>query len=188
MGELYMKTLIINGSPRKKGDTASLLTEMKKYLSGEITELSAYYDDIKPCIDCRYCSKKAKCVIQDKMNIIYEDDFDNVVIASPIYMSNLTPPLMAIASRLQVYYAAKRFLNKKIELRSKEGALILVGGGDGSPDPAIKLASWMFKKMNASFNPENMVCSLKTDDVPASQDIEALESVKVIGKRLSKRK
>ena len=28
-----MKTLIINGSPRTKGDTVALLTELKKYLN-----------------------------------------------------------------------------------------------------------------------------------------------------------
>lgn len=175
-----MKTLIINGSPRKKGDTVALLTEMKKYLIGEVVEMSAYYDNIKPCIDCRYCWENAKCSINDDMNIIYKDDFDNIVIASPIYISGLTGPLISLVSRLQVYYASKRFLNKKIEMKEKNGVLILVGGGDGNPNYAIQIANWMFKKLNANCDEKNRIFSLKTDTLPSSQDVVALERVKKI--------
>lgn len=180
-----MKTLIINGSPRKNGDTAVLLTELKKYLAGEIIEISAYYNNIKPCIDCRYCWKNAKCAIIDDMDFIYNDDFDNVVIASPIYLSGLTGPLTSLASRLQVYYAAKRFLKKEIEVKAKTGVLILVGGGDGKVEHAVKTANWMFKKMNAICQDENRVFSLKTDDIPAFKDLKAQEKVKEIAENLN---
>jgi NAD(P)H-dependent FMN reductase len=43
-----MQTLILNGSPRKNGDTASLLQYLRQYLDSEILEFSAYYDNIPP--------------------------------------------------------------------------------------------------------------------------------------------
>jgi multimeric flavodoxin WrbA len=181
-----MKTLIINGSPRRNGDTAALLSEMKKYLEGDIIELSAYRNNISPCIDCRYCWKEGKCTIKDDMQVVYDGDYENVVIASPIYMSGLPGPLISLASRLQVYYAAKRFLHKKIDTTPKKAALILVGGGDGGPDNAIKIASWMFKKLGATYNEENCIFSLKTDEIPASQDEVALQKVKRIAENLNK--
>ncbi len=172
-----MKTLILNGSPRKNGDTISLLKELKKKLIGEILEIDVYFSNIKPCIDCRACQKKKGCTINDDMHKVYSDDFDNVVIASPIYMSNLTAPLIGLASRFQAYYCAKRFLKNEIKIKKKKAALIIVGGGDGSPEDAKRLAKWMFKKMNAYGFEEHSVFSLHTDDVPINEDKEAIKGV-----------
>ena len=173
-----MKTLIINGSPRKNGDTAFLLSKFKERINHDIIEISAYYNKIKPCEDCRACNKKKGCVIDDDMRLIYADDFDNVIIASPIYMSNLTPPLIGLASRFQAYYCAKRFLKDEFCLKDKKAALLLVGGGDGGPAEAIRLSHWIFKKLNAGGFEKNIVLSLKTDNVPASEDKEAVKKVK----------
>ena len=54
------KTLIINGSPRPKGDTAALIAELKRNLKGEVVELSAFRSKIAPCVDCRSCWKTAR--------------------------------------------------------------------------------------------------------------------------------
>ncbi len=180
-----MKTLIINGSPRKKGDTVALLDELKKHLNGEIIEIFAYKNNISPCIDCRYCWKEGICAIQDDMQIIYNDDYDNIVIASPIYMSGLTGPLISLASRLQVYYASKRFLKKEIKVSPKKGLLILVGGGSGEPDYAIKVAKWMFKQLGATYNKEFLILSLNTDNISASQDKEAMKKIREVATKLN---
>jgi len=180
-----MKTLIVNGSPRKKGDTASLLNEMKNNLHGEIIELSAYYDKISPCIDCRYCWQNGECCIKDDMELIYNDDYDNLVIASPIYISNLTGPLMNLGSRLQVYYASKRFLGIEKKLKNKTGILILVGGGIGSPDKAIGYARYMFKITNTFYDKNNLVSSLETDRIPAIEDEVAVSKVKQLTLKLN---
>ena len=180
-----MKTLIINGSPRKSGDTATLLTELKKHINHEIIEISAYYNNISPCIDCRACTKEKGCKINDDMQLIYSDDFDNVVIASPLYISNLTPPIMSLASRLQAYYCAKRFLKDEFRLRKKKATLILVGGGDGGITDALRLSQWIFGKLNAVGFEKNLVLSLQTDDIPASEDLDAIESVRRIALQLN---
>lgn len=180
-----MKTLIINGSPKKNGNTVFLINKLKSNLKGEIAELSAYYDGVAPCIDCEYCHENAGCSIHDKMEAIYADDFDNIVIASPVHMSNLSGPLVSIAGRLQVYYASKRFLNNKINLRRKEGVLMLTGGGDGRYDCANETASVMFKLINASNVEENRVFSLNTGKLPACKDIEAINKIKEIAHRIN---
>lgn len=180
-----MKTLIINGSPIKNGNTSFLVNELKRNLKGEIAEISAYCDGIAPCIACDYCRQNSQCSIHDKMDVIYADDFDNVVIASPVHMSNLTAPLVSISSRLQVYYNSKRFLNNKINPRKKDGILILTGGGDGRADCAIAAAEVMFKLLNAAHPAQNNVFSLNTDKLPASEDVEAINKIKEIGERIN---
>lgn len=182
-----MKTLIINASPRKKGNTAFLINELKKNLKGDIAEISAYYNGIAPCIACNYCRENAQCSISDKMDEIYADDFDNIVIASPVHMSNLSGPLISVSGRLQVYYNSKRFLNNKINPRYKDGVLILTGGGDGSADCAIAAAEVMFKMLNAAHPEQNNVFSLNTDNLPACKDTESIKKIKEIAERLNEK-
>jgi multimeric flavodoxin WrbA len=136
-------------------------------------------------VDCRACQKSKGCVIDDKMKLIYEDDFDNVVIASPLYISNLTHPLFAIASRFQAYYCAKRFLKDAFILRKKKSALILVGGGDGGYKEAVRLSDWIFKKLNAFGYKEHMALSLETDSISARYDTKAIEQVEAIADYLN---
>lgn len=179
-----MKTLIINGSPRKNGDTSALVSELKKHLKGEVIELSAYYDKISPCIDCRACWKQKGCAIKDDMAKIYNDDFDNVVIASPIHMSYLTGPLMELASRFQAYYAARFILHDKFVLRKKRAVLIIVGG-DGNPEKALDQAKMIFREMNAELEDQNTVFSLHTDRLPAGEDSQALIKISDIASRIN---
>ena len=58
-----MKTLIINGSPRKNGDSMALVNHMLEFLDGEAEIVHAYYDDISPCTDCRYCWENNGCSV-----------------------------------------------------------------------------------------------------------------------------
>ena len=165
------KTLIINGSPNKDGNTAFIINQIKNKLQGEIEELFAYSANIKPCIDCRYCWKEDGCVVKDDMEKIYKDDYDTIIIASPVYMSNLTPPLFSILTRLNMIWSNKHFLNKTHKVKPKQGILVLTGGGNGEPTHAIDMAKLMFKYLNAKFDIEkNYIYSLNTDNIPAKND------------------
>ena len=95
------KTLIINGSPRRDGNTEALLRVLREQLQGEVVEISAFYSGIAPCVDCRSCWETAKCVVEDGMQAIYADDFDNVVVATPIYYGTLPGSVLRLMSRLQ---------------------------------------------------------------------------------------
>lgn len=165
-----MKTLIFNGSPRRNGDTACLLREIRGALAGEVMEVSAYYGGISPCVDCRHCWKEDGCAIDDGMQAVYRamEEYDNIVVASPVYFSELTGPLISLMSRFQCLYAGKRFLGKSYGGKPKYGALILTGGGDGSTVRAEERAQLFFKYTNAKC--VGTVLSLHTDDLPACRD------------------
>ena len=62
-----MKTLILNGSPRANGDTASLVEKLAYALEGDSRIVNAYRCNISPCIDCRYCWENDGCRICDDM-------------------------------------------------------------------------------------------------------------------------
>jgi len=182
-----LKTLIINGSPRENGNCATLTKEMIKYLKGEVKIINTYYDDISPCTDCRYCWENNGCSINDEMQEVYKlfDEVDNVIIASPIYFSELTGKLLSFASRLQYFYSS-RYIRKdsNFRLKRKNSILILTGGGDGSIKPAIERANIIFRHINAQ--QIGIVLSLKTNEVQANKDDDALNNAKELALKLNK--
>lgn len=171
------KTLIINGSPRINGNTAALIAELRRHLQGEVVELSAFRSNIAPCVDCRGCWNTAKCVVRDDMQIIYDDDFDNVVIASPVYYSTLPGSVLSMMSRLQPWHAATFFIKEPLKQRPKKSAAILTAGGKGNQENAQHHLSAFFRMLNATGFRDHIVCSPRTDTHPASEDTEALTAV-----------
>ena len=175
-----MKTLIINGSPRKRGNTVALIDELKAHLDGEVVEISAFYSGIAPCVDCRGCWKTAKCVVQDGMQAIYADDFDNVVVASPVYYGTLPGSVLSLMSRLQPWHAATFFLKEPLKQRAKKSAAILTAGGKGNQERAYHHLRALFRMLNARGFEERVACSPNTDTVPASEDENAKQQVRAI--------
>ena len=181
-----MKTLILNGSPRAHGDTAGLINQLTKSLDGEYRVVDAYRSNISPCLDCRYCWQNSGCSIKDEMQEIYSyiDDCDNIVIASPIYFSELTGKMLDFGSRLQTYFCGRVFRNEEISIAPKKGAVILVGGGDGRVEKAYETACTLMRHMNC-YDIDEAVCSLNTNVVPAIQDKKAMEGIDRIAKFLN---
>lgn len=178
-----MKTLIWNGSPRKNGDTMFLLRELIRQLHGDIKIIDTYSCNIRPCIDCRYCCRQIGCSQKDGMQEIYSYiiECDHVVVASPIYFSELTGPLLSAASRLQMFYAAQKFLHHNLIAKPKQGAVILCGGGDGSAQTAEMTAETLLREMGAA--PAAAITSLRTDTLPAKDDAAAREKIRKLAQK-----
>jgi len=184
-----MKTLVINGSPRKNGDSITLVNEMRKFIEGEVKIVNTYYDNISGCIDCRYCWKNSGCAINDGMKEIYKflDYADNIIISSPIYFSELTGSLLNFASRLQTLYATKRKRkDNEFSLKKKNGVLIISAGGDSInlQGRTIETANIIFNHMNAK--PIGTVYTLQTDDIPAKENINALNKAREFALELNR--
>lgn len=175
--ESSRKTLIIFASPRPQGNTAMLVEKLKGELEGPVVELSVFHSRIAPCTDCRGCWKKARCVVRDEMDTIYNDDFDNVVIASPIYFGTMPGSMLSVMSRMQPWHVATFFLKKPLVQRPKKAAAILTAGGKGNWGAVRHHLGAFFRMLNAQGWSDNLVCSTNTDAIPSSEDIAALEGV-----------
>lgn len=173
-----MNTLIFNGSPRPKGDTAALIERFLSELPGEHWIVNAYGSKIAPCVDCRRCRKLPGCAIEDGMRRVYErvEACDNVLIASPVYFEALTGRLLDVASRLQTYFCARTFRGEEPISRPKRGAILLVGGSGGGMEPALRSAKILLRLMRC----EEIcapVCVKRTDHRPAIEDEAALRTL-----------
>ena len=181
-----MNTLIFDGSPHKNGDIAALIQAFCRQLGGETERIRAYemQGKVSACVDCRACWKQSGCAIQDGMQEIYEkiEKADVIVIASPVYYSGLTGPLMSMMSRLQCAYANSRFVGKKLFVKEKMGAVLLAGGGNGKPDPALDTAKMLLRAMRAA--PVGSAMALKTDEVPAKEDAAALQAARELAEKI----
>lgn len=180
-----MKTLIFNGSPRPHGDTMALIDALCAQLPGEVKRIDAYRAGIAPCVDCRRCWTQPGCVIQDGMQEIYRDiaGADCIVLASPVYFSCLTGPLLGLMSRLQVFYTARRFHGQRLAGGRKAGAILLCGGGNGSPTSAEETALGLLRCMNAAH--VGTVITHQTDVLPAAEDAATLAQVRALAARLT---
>ncbi len=100
-----MKVLILNGSPRKNGNTALALAEVKKTFIEEGIEVE-YFDvghlAVRGCIACGRCGELERCVFDDIVNtlapIFYE--CDGLVVGSPVYYASANATLIALLDRL----------------------------------------------------------------------------------------
>ena len=178
-------TLILNGSPRPEGNTAYLISQLKEQLQGRVIELSAFRDSISPCVDCRGCWNTAKCVVHDQMDLIYEDNFDNIVLASPIYFCTFPGQVLSVMSRLQPWHAATYFLHKPLELRPKKATAILTGGGKGNISMAQHHMRAFFRMLNAQGYQDHTVTSLQTDTIPSWEDREAIQAIQHLARWLN---
>ncbi len=176
-----MKTVILNGSPRQSGDTAALLAVLKDLLGGDVCQFDAYTCNIAPCTGCGYCDTHRACAIDDAMPRLLRaiDEADVVVLASPIYFTELTGPLLGVTSRLQYVWTAKNKHGRPaLRQKKRQGIILLTGGGMGPFEKAKDTATRLLHQMGAAV--VGSVCSLQTDILPAREDAAALDELKTI--------
>jgi multimeric flavodoxin WrbA len=105
-----MKIIAINGSPRKKSNTAVLLEHALEgaSLQGAETELINLYDlNYKGCMSCFACKLKGgksygKCAYKDELSPVLEKVLaaDALLLGSPIYFHAVTGEMRSFLERL----------------------------------------------------------------------------------------
>lgn len=123
-----MKVLLINGSPRKEGNTYLALREMEKIFEQEQVESEIIHIGNKPirgCIACRVCAQKGKCVFDDCVNEIAPkfQEADGIIIGSPVYYASANGTLVSFLDRL--------FFSTPFDKTMKVGASVVVARRGG---------------------------------------------------------
>ena len=114
-----MKVLLINGSPRKNGNTFVALSEAAKQLEKNGIETEIVQIGVKPvrgCIACGQCKMKEldRCVFDDDIcNRISEklDAVDALIIGSPVYYGQPNGSVLSLMQRM-FFSAGKKVQNK----------------------------------------------------------------------------
>lgn len=140
-----MKVLMLNGSPRAKGNTALALEEMKKVFEQEGVEAEIVrvgHKDVRGCIACRRCYELGKCVFDDIVNELAPkfEEADGLVVASPVYFASANATLIAVLTRL--------FYSTHFDKTMKVGASVVCARRGG--------CSATFDELNKFFTISNM--------------------------------
>jgi multimeric flavodoxin WrbA len=121
--------LILNGSPRLKGNTAVLSEQLAagaRELGAETEIIYLHGLDIQPCDACDGCQSGGKgCVIGDDMQDIYPKlrSADAIVIATPVYWYSMTAQMKLCIDRWYALESGQAF-----ELKGKRLSLLMVYG------------------------------------------------------------
>ena len=108
-----MKNFIaINGSPRRNGNTATLLqhaVQGAKDAGASAELINLYALNFKGCTSCFACKLKSRphgsCAMKDDLSPVLEKikSADAIVFGSPIYFMNLSAGMIAFFERLGMY-------------------------------------------------------------------------------------
>lgn len=133
-----MNILVLNGSPRLKGNTKMMTDAFKEgavSAGHNVNVIDVCRKKISGCLACEYCHTKGsgKCIQQDDMQEVYEHlkDAEMLVIASPIYYHGISGQLKCTIDRF--YSAAYPDKPKKL----KKAAMILSSGDADMYDGAL---------------------------------------------------
>lgn len=170
-----MKTLIINGSPNRKGETVGMINYVIKKLSGEYRLVNTYYSDIKPCNDCRACHKGYGCAINDEMTELYDyiKECDRIIFASPLYFSQYTGSFLSFMSRIQMLCAQRYIRHKCVNIKNKKGLVLLNGGGSTISLAGVEQCTRILMR-EFNCNEYKTVCYIGTDKQSAMDNSKTL--------------
>lgn len=177
-----MKVLLINGSPRKEGNTFIALSEVARTLEENGVEariISIGKKAIQGCIACNKCFELGHCVFNDELyNKVREEmkTSDALIVGSPVYYAGPNGSLCAFLDRF--FYSSSEYL------QYKPAAAVAVARRGG--------ASVTFDRLNRYFSITNMpivpsrywniVHGLNPGD--AKEDAEGLQTMRTLARNM----
>lgn len=124
------KILVVQGSPRKKGNSIALAEQIAKGAEsvGAVAErIYLHAKNISPCQACYACQRpdSSGCAIDDEMQPIYKKliDTDCWIIASPVYWFTMSAQTKLFMDRCFALQAYKKdaFAGKRIAIAMSYG-------------------------------------------------------------------
>ena len=177
------KVLLINGSPKANGCTATALQEMIRVFEeeGVQTELIQVGNkSIRGCISCGFCGKNGKCVFgDDPVNEVAPklEEADGLVIGSPVYYGSPNGTLLSFLDRL--------FYSTSFSKHMKVGAAVVScrrGGNTASFDVLNKYFTISGMPV-ASSTYWNQVHGFTAEDV--KKDLEGLQTMRNLARNMA---
>jgi hypothetical protein len=157
-----MKVLGIAGSPRRRGNTETLLDQ---FLAGTdsagaaIEKVVAARLKVAGCIACDGCWGDGHCIVRDDFQSVYDKlvAADVIALAAPLFFWNLPAQAKALIDRSQCQWARKFVVKAPLVspptgYARRRGVFICVGG-DAQPDfsGAIRTVEGFFSVYEADY-------------------------------------
>ena len=180
-----MKVLLINGSPRKNGNTFLALTEVAETLEAEGIETEIFWIGNKPvrgCTACYSCINKnpGRCVFNDDVCNQLSARFaeaDAFVIGSPTYYGQPAGALLAVLQRA--------FFSAGAKVRGKVAASVAICRRGGST-AAFQCMNMPFEMLNSILiGSQYWNVAFGRDPGEVTQDTEGMQTMRTLGKNMA---
>ena len=183
-----MKVIAFNGSPRKDGNTATLinhvLAELQKAgIDGELFQLAG--KKIRGCVACYKCfeNKDQRCAVNDDvLNACIEKmiEADGIILGSPTYFANVSAEIAALIDRAGLVTRANDNM-----LRRKVGAAVVAVRRAGGIHVFNSINHFFL--INQMIVPGssywNLAVGLNPGDV--EKDEEGIQTMKTLGENMA---
>ena len=180
-----MKVLLINGSPRKDGNTSIALSEVAKQLAHEGIDSEMVWIGNKPirgCIACGQCKEQAlgRCVFDDDVCNQISAKFaeaDALVVGSPVYYGQPNGALLSIIQRA--------FFSNGANISGKPAASVAVcrRGGATAVFEALNMPFQMMNMPIVTSQYWNIVYGRTPGD--AALDSEGLQTMRTLARNMA---
>ena len=177
-----MKVLMLNGSPRKDGNTSITLREMEKVFLEEGIEVETVQvgaQAVRGCMACGYCYTHDGCVFKDVVNELAPkfEAADGLVAATPVYFGSANATLIAVLDRL--------FYSTGFDKTMKVGAGVVIARRGG--------LSATFDELNKYFTISGMPVASSQywnsvhgrEKGEAAEDGEGLQTMRTLARNMS---
>ncbi|MBR7003740.1 MAG: flavodoxin family protein [Bacteroidales bacterium] len=179
-----MKVLMINGSPRQKGNTSIALNQIAEQLEKNGIESEIVWIGNKPirgCIACNTCKEKpGACVFNDdvcngisaKMN-----DADALIVGAPVYWGQPNGAVLAIVQRM--------FYSNGAAFQGKPAAAVAVcrRGGATAAFQALNMPFQMMNMPVVTSQYWNIVYGREPGQ--AALDVEGLQTMRTLANNMA---
>lgn len=180
-----MKVLLVNGSPRKEGNTATALAEVAKQLSKEGIDSEIVWIGNKPvrgCIACGQCKTQSlgRCVFDDdicnKISAKFEEA-NALIVGSPVYYGQPNGALLSVIQRA--------FYSNGANVSGKPAASIAVcrRGGATAVFEALNMPFQMMNMPVVTSQYWNIVYGMIPGD--ATMDTEGLQTMRTLARNMA---
>jgi multimeric flavodoxin WrbA len=131
--------LAIYGSPRRRGNTSSLLqraVQGAREAGDHVDEVILRDLKMSPCLEIYGCKKTGRCVIRDDFQKLYDQilSCDGIMLASPIFFYTVSAHTKILMDRCQSLWVKKYWLEKRSHEKkelARKGLFISVGATKG---------------------------------------------------------
>ena len=142
-GELFVKVIGINGSPKgEKSQTRRLVMaalEGARKAGADVTFLDICSLDINYCTGCGTCYSKGECIHDDDFPALYQKmlEADGLILGSPNYINQVTAQLKTVLDRMADGIHCQNFTGKY-------ACSVSTAGGSMAEEIAAYMNSAMF--------------------------------------------
>ncbi len=162
MANFSTRVLGIAGSPRRKGNTETLLDQFlggAESAGASVEKIALARFDIAGCIACDGCWNDGRCIVRDDFQAVNDKlvAADVIVLAAPLFFWNLPAQAKALVDRGQCQWARKYKVEAPLAAtlagRTRRRGVFVCVGGEAQPefDGAIRTVRGLFGVYEADY-------------------------------------